>query len=370
MRKSGINLEQVKRENRSLILKCVNDHGPISRKDIAKVTGLTAASVTQITTSLIAENELIELGAISENAGTAGRKKILLDLNQEYGYVLAINIEAKTTTVAVCDIKGNIMGDGQLISTFDTDGSADPADFLEVVIIKANSLIKKLPGKKSKLLKCVSIGIPGIVDKERGVSVHAYGIWDKEVNIRGFFEKAYQIPILIENNVDAFATAEIIYGTGKRFDSLLVIKWGPGIGSTIVIDNKVYEGRHGKTAELGHVIVEKNGIKCSCGKRGCLETILSASALSKIKSKEKLDYSLDLFAKSIVNTCSIIAPNRIILAGPLFADKSMRDKIISFCREYDPSCDESKILYTSLSGKESYIGPVAVYFSGLVMCSN
>jgi len=366
MRKSGINMEQVKRENRSLILKCINDNGPISRKDIAKGTGLTPASVTQITTGLMAEGVLIELGAVTENVGTAGRKKILLDLNAEYGYVLAINIESGTTTVAICDIKGNILDDGQLISSFDTDKGSLPEEFLETVIKTADALILKLPDKKKERIKCISIGIPGIVDKVKGISVHAYGIWEREVDLRAIFEKKYQLPVLIENNVDAFATAEIIYGTGKSFDSLLVIKWGPGIGSTIVIDNKVYEGRHGKTAELGHVIVEKDGKKCSCGKRGCLETILSAGALSKIKSKEKLDYSLDLFARAIVNTCSIIAPNRIILSGALFADKSMRDKLIAMCSDYDTAYDEKRILYTSLSGKESYVGPVAVYFRGVI----
>ena len=367
MRKSGINMERVKRENRSLILKCINDSGPISRKDIAKATGLTPASVTQITTGLIAEGELVELGAVSEAPGIAGRKKILLDLNQNFGYVLAINIESKVTWVAYCDIKGNILYDGALVSSFDTDKAMAPEEFLELVRKKTACLEEKMSPRERKLIKCVSIGVPGIVDKKNGISVHAYGIWDQAVDLRGICEKSFNLPVLVENNVDAFATAEIIYGSGKNFDSLLVIKWGPGIGSTIVIDNKVYEGRHGKTAELGHVIVEKNGKKCSCGKRGCLETILSAGALSKIKDKEKLDYFLDLFARAIVNTCSIIAPNRIILSGPLFADKSMRDQLIAMCRDYDPSYNEKRIFYTTLSGKESYIGPVAVYFSSLLL---
>ena len=363
-------MERVKKENRSLILKCINDNGPISRKDIAKATGLTPASVTQITTGLIAENLLEELGTVSENKGLAGRKKILLDLNRKYGYVLSINIESETTTVAICDIKGCILNEGALINSFDTDKKSVPEKFLGLVIKKANSLIQKTDSGVSGLIKCVSIGIPGIVDKKRGVSVHAYGIWEREVDLRSVFNDAFGLPVLIENNVDAFATAEIIYGAGKNFDSLLVIKWGPGIGSTIVIDNKVYEGRHGKTAELGHVIVEKNGKKCSCGKMGCLETILSVGNLSKIKSKEEIDYSIDLFARSIVNTCSIIAPNRIILAGPLFANEEMRDKLVSFCSDYDPSYDGKRILYTSLSGKESYIGPVAVYYLNLIFPFN
>ena len=109
MRKSGINLEQVKKENRSLIIKCINNGGPLSRKDIAEKTGLTPASVTQITTQLIAENILFELGNSSESTGTAGRKKVLLDVNAALYYVCSVNIETQYTTIAICDLKGNIV---------------------------------------------------------------------------------------------------------------------------------------------------------------------------------------------------------------------------------------------------------------------
>ena len=244
-----------------------------------------------------------------------------------------------------------------------------------------------LPPSSQDRLKCISVGIPGIVDKATGRSIHAYGIWDSEVDIRDILEKELAKEVYVTNNVDAFATAEILFGAGRFYDSLLVIKWGPGVGSTIVIDNKVYEGRHGKTAELGHFIVQKNGRKCSCGRRGCLETLVSYNELIKIlgvsgntnsrisfekqytscskEKKEQLDNALDIFAGSIVNTCTIIAPNRIILSGSLFTGNALRDAIIKACSSYDPAYNSGRILYTSLSEKESYIGPVAVYVCNL-----
>lgn len=383
MRKSGINLEQVKKENRSLIIKCINDNGPTSRKDIAEKTGLTAASVTQITTQLIADNILYELGSVAENTGLAGRKKVLLDLNPKYAYVLSVNIESEITTIAICDIKGNILSgekDVFLLQFNTKEKSHSPENFLDDIADKCNKLIDLLSKEEKQLLKCVSVGIPGIVDKENGLAVHAYGIWDEEVAVKAVLEKNIKgnIPVMLENNVNAFATAEVLLGYGREYDSLLLIKWGPGVGSTIVIDGKVYEGRHGKTAELGHLIVKPGGKKCSCGRRGCLETIISHKALSQLLDfdpdylsdaiasaplsvQENFGSYIDNFATSIINTCTIIAPNRIILSGYLFHDVKIRNMVVNACKKYDKSYNSNRIRYTKLYEKENYIGPVAAY---------
>ncbi len=408
MRKSGINMEQVKLENRSLIMNCINNNGPISRKDIAEKTGLTAASVTQITTVLLQENILKELGAVSESTGNAGRKKVLLDINPTYGYICSIGIESEYTTIAICDIKGNLVLNKKkdpciirmrTIKSYKEDNYANPVnksstakytmapeDFLFRVSWLCNDMIKNLPANVQKRLKCISIGLPGIVDKENGISVHAYGIWNTQVPIREILEKELKldIPIMLENNVDAFATAEILFGAGRTYDSLLVIKWGPGVGSTIVIDHSVYQGRHGKTAELGHFIVEKGGRKCSCGRRGCLETLLSYGALSRIvpfdpedfdevydnssdENRERIDIAFDQFARSIVNACTLVAPNRIVLAGSLFRNDGIRKNLIGLCSQYDPSYNSNRIIHTTLSDMENYIGPVAVYISSCII---
>ena len=373
MQKSGINMERVKKENRSLILKCINNNGAMSRKDIAAVTGLTPASVTQITTKLIDDDILVELGSVHESTGTAGRKKVLLDINESFCYICSVNIESNNTTLAVCDFKGQL----KALSRVDTDKS-DYRNFFSLIAKELKSLIDDLPEESQKKIKCVCVGIPGIIDKERGVSVHAYGVWNEEIPVKELLEASLDIPVIIENNVNAFGHAEILFGMGRSYDSLLIIKWGPGVGSTIVIDGQVYEGRHGKTAELGHFIAIKDGLKCNCGRKGCLETILSYDALNEIiqfspeefenaymmadsGAKEKIDNAIDIFARSIVNTCTIIAPNRIILAGSLFGGEVIRDSLIVACEKYDKAYNSKRIYHTSLSQKESYIGPVAVY---------
>ena len=104
-------MESVRSQNRSLVLEYINSKGPVSRTDIAAASGLTAASVTQITTQLLSEGLLKEIGT-SGGIG-AGRRRVLLDIDAAAAFVLAVNIEPEETALAVCDLKGRILGEGR-----------------------------------------------------------------------------------------------------------------------------------------------------------------------------------------------------------------------------------------------------------------
>lgn len=373
MKHAGMNMGQVKKQNRSSILNYICEVGPVSRKDIAEVTGLTPAAVTQICNDFIKQGLLFETGQTTESQG-AGRKKVLVDINYDYAYIFAVNIEQEQTTVALSNMNGQV----REIENLATKSKKAPEDFLLQVAEVCRRMLEKHNSCKPKLAG-ISVAITGIVDKEKGSSVHAYGIWQEEVFVCDILEKELGYPVVIENNVNAFAIAELIYGFGKEYDNLLVIKWGPGVGSTIIIDNKVYEGRNGKAAELGHFIVERDGNLCNCGRRGCLETKVSYQAMAERKSfdqkefgkayrlaKEQqdtkiFDEAIDLFARTIVNSITILAPNRVVLCGRLFQDKEIRQLLIENCQKYDAEYDENRIIYSALAEKEDYIGPVAAF---------
>ena len=273
IRHAGANMETVRRSNRAAILKYINDHGPASRKDLAEVLGLTPAAVTQICTELFEEGILIETG-INVHSSGAGRKMVLLDINFAASYVCAMTIEPEYTTVALADFRGEVVATKRC----KTDISVPPEVYLNRLAQTAKCLMTTY-GDETKELAAVGVGITGLVDKENGSSIKAYGIWDEPVEIAEILGHQFQVPVYIENNVNAFAMAELLYGTGKEHDNLMVIKWGPGVGCAIIIDQEIYEGRHAKAAELGHFIVEKNGAPCKCGRRGCLETKVSYNAL-------------------------------------------------------------------------------------------
>lgn len=373
MKHEGLNMTQVKKKNRFSILNCICEMGPVSRKDIAEKTGLTPAAVTQICTGFMEQGLLFEIGQTVESKG-AGRKKVLVDINYDYAYILAVSIEQEQTTVALTNMKGN----PEHIEVLNTRAATTPEGLLMEIANVCRTLLAKKERYQKKLAG-VSVSIAGIVNKETGSSVHAYGIWQEEVPVCEILSKELGCTVRIENNVNAFAMAELLYGMGKAHDNLLVIKWGPGVGSTIIIDNKVYEGRHAKAAELGHFIVERDGKLCNCGRRGCLETKVSYRVLAEKKlfqpkefgdvyqaalqegDAEIYEEAMDLFARTIVNSITILAPNRVVLCGSLFADATIRNRLIEYCKKYDSHYDESRIYYSDLASQEDYIGAVAAF---------
>ena len=370
MNYSGMNMEQVKRQNRGAILSYIVESGPVSRKEIAETTGLTPAAVTQICNSLLEEKILMELGTAQSQG--VGRKKVLVDIDYDHIYIYAINIEPESVVIAVSNLKG----DAKAETSFKLVGGEAPT----VVLREIAKMAKEMAKEQGDLPLCgVSVAISGIVDKAEGVSVHAYGIWDEKVDVASVLEEEFQLPVIVENNVNALAYAEKLFGFGKEYENLMLIKWGPGVGSSLILHKELYEGTDRKAAELGHYIVEKDGAKCSCGRRGCLETKVSYHALSKIckftpdtfgdalEKEEKLQDAFDLFARCIVNAITIVSPNQVILCGSLFKDERVRKGLMEKCKYYDASIDESRILYTGFEDKENYIGPVAAYLRECVL---
>lgn len=112
--------------------------------------------------------------------------------------------------------------------------------------------------------------------------MRAFGVWKEKTEIGKILTEELGLPVLLQNNVDAFAQAELLYGVGRTKSNLLIIKWGPGVGGTVVINDQIYEGRRGRSAEIGHYIVDPHGERCGCGRRECLETVVSYKALQKI----------------------------------------------------------------------------------------
>ncbi|MGN0240885.1 MAG: ROK family protein, partial [Candidatus Weimeria sp.] len=279
MNQTGMNMASLKKLNQYKILRYLNANGSASRHELAEKMGLTPASLTQITRRLKTVGLLRECGEYTESG--KGRKQILLEVNPDWRYIVSISIEVNKTTAAITDLLGN----EHSIISIPADTDSDPDSYLRKVCHSVIDMMdgfvssyQKKNGRKPDFMG-VSVGIPGIVDRDAGTSIRAYGIWDVQVDVAGVIGKELDMPVSVENNVNAFASAELIYGEGRKHDDLLLVKWGPGVGSTIVTGGEIYEGRGGKAAELGHLIVKKHGRKCTCGKCGCLETEISLEAV-------------------------------------------------------------------------------------------
>lgn len=395
----GINLENVKIKNRIAILRLLNDRGSMSRKDIANAVSLTPASVTQLCSEMIKEGIIIEKGVIQEEK-RAGRKKVLVDIDYDSKIIVAISIEADFTYITITNMKGH-----KIVGTkIPTDINIEPEEFLNVLSKECKTILWENDKHSSDVLG-IGICIPGIVDRNNGESIHAYGIWKKSVNVAKIMYELMHCQVIVENNVKAFAEGELIYGLGRTGNDLLFVKWGPGVGSAIVIQNQIYEGKDHKAAEIGHYIIEPNGEQCRCGRRGCLETRVSTRAIiNKIHSVYSVDNtpvlyektdgnmdsvkdvifsmlfsnkeqflkeidepvrdvlfkSIDRLARAIVNAITILAPNHTILFGRMFENDTIRDVFIECCKSYDPSYTEGYIRKSKLSDRKFYIGATAV----------
>ena len=369
---TGINLENVKMSNRSAILKLLNDCGAMSRKDIAMKLGLTPATVTLICTDLLSSGILLEKGELEE-AKRAGRRKVLIDINYGYRYVLSVSIEAEKTSIAINDLKGHCLG----IKRLKTDGAQEPAIFLKLVSDESKALMWE-QGISRDMVLGIGISVPGPVNRKSGISQHAYRIWNDPVPVGELVRQQMDLPVIVENNVKAFAEGELIYGSGKEQENLLFIKWGPGVGSAIIIQNRIYDSQNSKTAEIGHCIIEKDGRQCRCGRKGCLETHVATHAIarqvrdacieetmpelyhmvegdaSRIEARnvaewlelpdpglqQILDDIVEQLARVAVNTITLLAPDKVIIYGELFGHPNLEERFRYYCRHYDPAYND------------------------------
>lgn len=403
MAHTGINHENVKINNRRAILTLLNERGAMSRKDLAMELGLTPASVTLICAELIANGVLCEQGQLKEDK-RVGRKKILVGINYACRYVLCITIESEDTCITISDLKGS---DPHTLK-MKTNSQIPPSDFLNQVAQQGLQLIHQLHIPHESLLG-VGVSVPGLVDRQSGISQSAYRIWNKPVHVAECLQQHFSCPVVVENNVKSFATAELVYGCGKQHKNILFLKWGYGIGSALIIGNKIYESQVSKEAEIGHIPVDKRGAICRCGRRGCLETKASIHTIVKLirshcnvhtmphlyalvhedpsqihasnikwwfQAQEQdqeiweiLNPIIDRVALVTASIITFLAPDTVIVYGPVFELPHIKDHFINQCKRYDPSYDESYIHMSSISDQIDYIGPLAVAVNELFICS-
>jgi len=139
-------------------------------------------------------------------------------------------------------------------------------------------LIEKTHINKKKI-KAVSLGVPGTVNPETGVIGLAPNLGLKKINIKKMLEAEIPFPVLIENDVNLGALGIKNFGVGKKATNMLAVFVGTGIGGGLIFDSKLYRGSNYVAGEIGHMLVEKNGPKCGCGRKGCFEAIASRTAI-------------------------------------------------------------------------------------------
>lgn len=264
----------VKKINTKNVLDIIRKHGPISRTEIAEITDLTPATITNITSELI-DNKLIVEGESGDSSG--GRRPIMLKMRSDYYRVIGIYIGSRKLSIITSDLLANIKHKREIKYKKEENTVEDIKKILDEEII---SIIEKYKAKNKKIVS-IGVGIHGIVDSEKGISIIAPNLGWKNVNIAQMLYDSYGIPVFIDNNTRTMALGENWFGSGKNASSFFCLNIEYGVGGSFFINDKPVNGISFGAGEIGHTTVDINGEMCSCGNRGCLETVASVKALIK-----------------------------------------------------------------------------------------
>ena len=159
-----------------------------------------------------------------------------------------------------------------------TDPTVSRKKYILQLAEVVNELIEEVHINKKKI-KAVCLGVPGLVNPHTGVIGLAPNLGLKNFNIKKSLEAEISFPVLIENDVNLGALGIKTFGVGKKAKNMLAVFVGTGIGGGLIFDGKLYRGSNYVAGEIGHMLVEKNGPKCGCGRKGCFEVIASRTAI-------------------------------------------------------------------------------------------
>ncbi len=231
----------------------------------------------------------------------------------------------------------------------------------------------------------IGLCVPGLVNTEQKIIFTPNIDWDYEVDLKALLEQEFTVPVFIENEANAGAYGEKVFGAAKNYENLIYVSVGIGIGTGIVINNDLYRGVNGFAGELGHVSIDLNGLKCSCGNRGCWELYASEKALlHSIHDKQALvshqeiiqlanqndpeilmelqnfGFYIGVGLTSILNTFNpqaVIIRNELVEALPMVLN-SIRNSISS--RMYDQLNNSYELLLSSLGKNAPALGACSI----------
>jgi len=261
--------------NRSLVLDVVKHASPISRAGIAKETKLAKPTVSAIVDELLGEGLVHEIG-VGSTTTEGGRPPILLEFNTRSEFSVGVHIGVHVTHVVVADARGEALAREEL----PTPVGVSAVSALEGV---ASVVAELLAGAKAPRRKLAGIGVcvPGLVDPEAGVCLLAPNLGWHDVPVAEVLAAAVGggVAVHVHNTAQACAVAETLEGAAKGSKDAVLLYAGTGVGAGIIVGERLYPGSAGIAGEVGHFRVQGVETPCSCGKIGCLETVVSVPAV-------------------------------------------------------------------------------------------
>ena len=311
--------------NSDIVMELLRQHQPVSRADLARVSGLQRSTVSLIVDRLIAHGWVRE-GAITERP--RGRRPTMLVLNDQR-MTMAVDLRPRHATVAVVDLNGVILQRARVSL------SSEPVPSLQAVAAAIAGLAAFYPGVS---FEGVGMALPGRVDPlifgpNLGWPVH---------DIKQTLQAAAGLPVEIENAANACLLAQIWFGRMQGVRDAVLVAVAEGIGASILANGQLVHGRNGLAGEFGHVSLDPDGPWCSCGRRGCWELYASSTAALRYHAQATgradpvsaaellalaqdgdsqaiaaLGRQIDGLVRGLQMICTALAPERVLITGDI-----------------------------------------------------
>jgi len=349
--------EDARRHHRSLLLQQLFREGPASRADLARTTGLTRVTVSDLVGELVAEGLVEELGAPA--TARVGKPPTLVGLAPDATHIVALDLSADDRmSGAVVNLAGEVRARHQL-----EIGEARGADAVALV----HRLAAELIAMTERPVLGVGVGSPGVVDAA-GTVIDAPNFAWSDTPLATSLATALGVPVFVANDANTAVLGEHTFGeTGDG--GLMVLRVGIGVGAGLVLEGSLLHGHLGAAGEVGHVTVEPGGDVCACGRRGCLETILAAPRLRRRLAESGADRAavltevgerLGITLAPVVGTLNI---QELVLSGPTeLLDGPLREAADRVIRERTMPVSSA-----GLAVRTSTLGDDVVLFGAAVL---
>jgi predicted NBD/HSP70 family sugar kinase len=319
------------RANLERVVRAVRLAGSLTQAEIARGTGLSAATVSNIVREL-RDNGTVQVTPTS----SGGRRARSVSLSGDAGIVVGVDFGHSHLRVAVGNLAHQVLA--EQTEPIDVDASAaqgfDRAEQLVGQLIATTGI------GPDKVIG-VGLGVPGPIDVASGVlgSTAILPGWGG-INPREELAGRLGMPVHVDNDANLGALGELVWGAGRGVKDLAYIKVASGVGAGLVINGQIYRGPGGTAGEIGHITLDESGPVCRCGNRGCLETFTAAGyVLDLLRSSHGPDLTVPKMVRlardgdpgcrrviadvgrhvgmGVANLCNVLNPSRVVLGGDL-----------------------------------------------------
>ncbi len=259
--------QQTRVHNERLVVRTLYDLGPVSRAEVARITGLTRTTVSDVISGLLAERVVREIG---RGPSSGGKAPILLEVDGDARLVVGLDLGEERFAGSLVNLRGEIRRTVEL--------AVDGRDGDAALALVFDLLDRLLEGSAAPLLG-IGIGTPGLVDSRTGTIRRAVNLDWRDLPLGAIVGERHEVPVNVANDSQAAALAEYTYAGGDRVPNLIAIRVGRGVGAGLILRGALFQGDGSGAGEIGHVVVDAAGDLCRCGRMGCLETVAGMRAI-------------------------------------------------------------------------------------------